>query len=672
MKKVCLVAQEKSKNEALKKLRDVGVLHIEKSDTPIDNNSAAVKNKVKVDNAIGLISEYKQPKQKKSSKITTEKDDDSDLERRHKTAGLHRGRRAEDVFGTEDEEPFSLNAVRADVRPYLPDLIVGFGEERKELNEQDVTLSREISRIEGWGNFDPSILEEINDYGVPVYLYEISLDAFSRLDENIKYIKLKGEKSIVRLLVFDEKIPGINPFTLPEKSLGEYIDEWEKVKIALTNIDDKIKGFSNRKPSLDKEIEKIEQDLEFEIAHSSLKKVDGIPEELALCWLTGYIPIDDLDKVEKAALENGWAMTSYDPSPDDAPPTKLAGNPVSRLLHPLLYLLGTIPGYKEFDISPSYLFFFSIFFAMILGDAGYGVLIFTLALAIGVTGKIKTGIFPDISKLLIILTSCTIIWGAINGSWFAIPHEHLPAALKMLIIPQFNGGDAVVAFPSFLQGIFKTPEVIADKTQWNIQFLCFFLAVVQLVYARGKRIISEIKSLTAVAQFGMLIMMLGLYFLVLNMLLGMELPFFAVILILGGLGLNLLFAEQKGGNFFANIGKGLGNSFQLFLKAVSCFADIISYIRLFAVGLAGAIIAQIVNDMAVGGGLGSIGVMFFVNLLIAVLIIVIGHALNLVLTALSVIVHGVRLNLLEYAGNHLEMDWSGYLYKPFALRKKKE
>jgi len=234
----------------------------------------------------------------------------------------------------------------------------------------------------------------------------------------------------------------------------------------------------------------------------------------------------------------------------------------------------------------------------------------------------------------------------------------------------------VVEFPGFVQNIFKLPaEVPVDefKTRWNIQFLCFSLAVIQLVWARGKKFIYELPSLAAFAQLGTLVMMLGLYFLVLNMLLGIPMPPFALWLIISGVVLNLIFAEQKGGNFLKNLGKGFGNIFQLFLKAVSCFADIISYIRLFAVGLAGAMIAQIFNDLAVpAGGLGSFGLAFLFRLLTTVLILVIGHGLNLVLTALSVIVHGVRLNLLEYAGNHLEMEWSGHLFNPFALKQRKK
>jgi len=678
MKKICLMVQDKYRDEALEKLRDVGVLHIEKTDAAIDNDSVAQKSKVKVEEAIGLISEFKVPK--KARKANNGK---HSHEQRTKPEGLYRGRRTTDVFGTEDEEPFSLDAVRATARPYLPNLMVSFGEERNIIKEKDFALSREIARIEGWGDFDPSMLKEIISYGIQVYLYEISPDVFANLDKSIRYIKIKSDKSIVRLVVFDEMLKGITPFQMPEKPLAEYMQEWEKNKFTLQEIENKIKSFANRRPALDYEMVKVEQEIEFENAVNSMNEVDlegmsasFISQDYKVSWLTGFVPTDDLPRVKAIASKNGWALSAYDPAPEDAPPTKLAGNPLVRLVHPLLSFLGTVPGYREFDISPSYLFFFAIFFAMILGDAGYGMLLFGIAVAIGISVKLKSGTFPDVAKLLMLLTFSTIVWGALNGAWFAIPQEHLPFFLSALIIQPFNSSGPVVEFPLFLQNIFKLPaEVPVDefKTRWNIQFLCFSLAVIQLVWARGKRILKLLPYLSAVAQFGTLVMMFGLYFLVLNMLLGIEFPQFALVLIIIGVVLNLIFAEQNGGNFFVNLGKGFGNFFQLFLKSVSCFADIISYIRLFAVGLAGAMIAQIFNGMAVpADGLGSFGLVFLLKLVTAVLILVIGHGLNLVLTALSVIVHGVRLNLLEYAGNHLEMEWSGYSYNPFALKQKKE
>jgi V/A-type H+-transporting ATPase subunit I len=674
MQKVCLVVQDKYCEEALIKLREVGVVHLENKDASVDANSNAQKLKAQVEEAIALISEYK------ASKIKSRNEQDDDErpkhERRAKPIGLHRGRRATDVFGTDKEAPYSIDAVRAPRRPYLPEMLISFSEERKALKDQDLVLCREVSRVEKWGDFDPAIVEEIIEHGVPVYFYEMSVEAFMQLDKDVCYIKINSDKSNIRIIVFYNELPSLPHFQLPERRLSEYQKELDAHKLELIEIEEQIKEFADRRPALIKEMEIVQQDLEFEIAVSGMNKVEDVPEEHKISWLTGFVPNDDLHRVKTAASKNGWALTSYEPALIDEPPTKIKSSPLVRIIHPLLSFLGTVPGYREFDISPSYLFFFSIFFAMILGDAGYGLFLFVIAVALGFSIKKKSGVFPDVAKLLMLLTFSTMIWGALNGAWFAIPHNNLPVFLTALIIPPFNNVGPVVEFPVFLQDIFKLPaEVPRDefKTRWYIQFLCFSLAVIQLVWARGKRIIKQLPYLSAIAQLGTLVMMFGLYFLVLFMLLGIEFPSFAIILIITGVALNLVFAEQNGGNFFVNIGKGFGNFFQLFLKTVSCFADIISYIRLFAVGLAGAMIAQIFNEMAVPAeGFGSFGLGFIISIIVAVLILVIGHGLNLALTALSVIVHGVRLNLLEYAGNHLEMEWSGYLYNPFALKQKKE
>ncbi|MFH2115745.1 MAG: V-type ATP synthase subunit I, partial [Spirochaetota bacterium] len=102
----------------------------------------------------------------------------------------------------------------------------------------------------------------------------------------------------------------------------------------------------------------------------------------------------------------------------------------------------------------------------------------------------------------------------------------------------------------------------------------------------------------------------------------------------------------------------LKNIISIFLGAVSFFADIVSYIRLWAVGLAGVAISQATNGMA--SGLLRVSLAF----LFGAAILLVGHSLNLVMGALSVVVHGVRLNLLEFSG-HMNMEWSGYRYEPF-------
>ncbi|MCL2233696.1 MAG: V-type ATP synthase subunit I, partial [Treponema sp.] len=549
-------------------------------------------------------------------------------------------------------------------------------EQKKLLMEKINILSWERNRIGSWGSFNPEDINFLEKNKVVFYLYELTPQDLEDIPADIPYIITGREKTLVCVVALGMEIPGKTPFAVGENSLAELEEFLVDTQDQLAEINKRLVSLVTRRHVIEAEMQTLLTQIEFETARTGMELLDEAPAEYTVSWITGFVPSEDLERLKSAATENSWALIADDPSLDDLPPTKLRSSPLVRIIHPVLSFLGTVPGYREFDISPSYLIFFSLFFAMILGDAGYGALLFFVALIVGISLKRKNGVMPDAVKLFMLLTFSAIVWGAINGAWFQIPHEHLPVFLSALIIPPFNNAGPVTEFPAFLQNIFRLPAEVPTgelKTRWNIQFLCFSIAIVQLVWARGKRIKSLLPSLSALAQLGTLVMMLGLYFLVLNMLLGIEFPPFAMWFIAIGIVFNLVFSEQNGGNFFVNVGKGFGNFIQIFLKAVSCFADIISYIRLFAVGLAAAMIAQIFNDIAVpADGLGSFGVAFLLRLIPVVIILVAGHGLNLALTALSVIVHGVRLNLLEYAGNHLEMEWSGYSYNPFALKQKKK
>jgi V/A-type H+-transporting ATPase subunit I len=200
----------------------------------------------------------------------------------------------------------------------------------------------------------------------------------------------------------------------------------------------------------------------------------------------------------------------------------------------------------------------------------------------------------------------------------------------------------------------------------NVKVLCFSIGLVQLVVAHLKNIKRDLGSLKFVAQFGQLAMLAGMYVLALNLVINagrFPIPGWAPLLIAAGFGVNFIFANYPSGRgFFKALGRSVlgsfGNIVSVFLGVVNIFADIVSYIRLWAVGLAGLAISQTINSMA-GPLLGHL--VFF---LLGMILIVFGHGLNLIMSVLGVVVHGVRLNMLEFSG-HLGMEWSGYKYAPF-------
>ena len=637
MKKVYLVVQDRYRNEALVKLRDVGVVHIENTHSSSEGLYRELEHKAWVEEAFALIEPYMVPLKEYE----------------------------------EPEKPISYKL------SHLPHLIMELDNERQLLEINQFIRLTEKERIESWGDFDPEQLREMASLGYPLFLYEISPYDLNNIPEGISYIRLGGDRYVERIVTLNGEVPDFEQFKHPEMRLSQINNELAELKEKLDTIEERMKYIASHRSDLDKALAEIESNIKFEEALADLIQVDGAPPGFSVSFLKGYFPAegDHAEKLKIAAKENGWALAIDDPTFNDKPPTVLINKSFPRIIKPVFVALGTIPGYWEFDISLSYLFFFALFFAMIFGDAGYGILILIISAFLVIDHKKKkNGELPDMIKLIMLLGISTVVWGSINGAWFSIPHANLPVFLSVLILQPFSQTGPLVEFPLFLQNIFRLPaEIPYDqfKYRWNIQFLCFTVAVVQLSWARAKRIIKLLPSLAAVGQFGYYLLVLGVYFLVLNMLLRIPLPPFATTLIGIGIAIIFIFSEQKGGNFFVNIGKGFSNFFQVFLKTVGCFADIISYIRLFAVGLAGSMIGEIFNSMALpAGGFGNFGLGFLFKLLIAIPIFVFGHGLNLLLNSLSVIVHGVRLNLLEYAGNHLEMEWAGYEYNPFSHRVK--
>ena len=546
-------------------------------------------------------------------------------------------------------------------------------DEKEVLQKQLVHLEKEARRVEAWGDFDPHDFAYLSHHGVKLFLYSLSLYSLNRMGDEIKLIVFSRDKQWAKVLAVGEEIPGLAPFKLPSHSLSSMKNRINAIRSHIEGIETELADLAYHKEVIEADMNRITGEIDYEMARAGMGTLKEESINTAVSWLSGFVPDEKIDTVIQAAKDNGWTLAWDDPTPADRPPTILRNGPAVRIIQPLFSMLGTIPGYWEYDISLSYMVFLSVFFAMIFGDAGYGLLLFALGAALGVFFKKKNGQFPDAAKLAMLFSSCTVVWGAITGAWFAIPVGNLPAVLRSLIVPPFNNSGPVAEFPRFLQKAFRLPEEIPMddlKTKWNIQFLCFSIGMIQVFWARTKNIRKLLPSLTAVAEAGWILAMTGIYFLVLFMLLKMPPPSFAPVLIAAGIALNFIFAEQKGGNFFLNILKSFSNFFSIFLKAIGGFGDIISYIRLFAVGMAGGMIARTFNSMAIPPeGLGSFSLGFVLRLFIAVLVLVGGHGLNLLMSTLSLIIHGVRLNLLEYAGNHLGMDWSGYAYEHFALRQ---
>jgi V/A-type H+-transporting ATPase subunit I len=305
-----------------------------------------------------------------------------------------------------------------------------------------------------------------------------------------------------------------------------------------------------------------------------------------------------------------------------------------RQIHGVLRAIGILPGYGEPDVSPLFLVFLVLFASMLIGDAGYGALIL---LAVALVRWRMPRADRQTLRLLTTLGCGTVAWGVLTGTWFAL--QDLPSALLALRIDWLAGGD---------------PQASAR----NVMLLCFLLGAVHLTLAHLWAALRTGWKLAALAQLGWVATTWTMFFAARAMVLGAPFPALATVLAVLGIATIALFMtplRQLRDEWF--------NHVMLPLSLVSNFVDVVSYLRLFAVGTAGVAVAGAFNEMAARvAESGPLGWLF------AALVAVFGHSLNLLLCAMGVLVHGVRLNTLEFSA-HLGLQWSGIPYAPLARRR---
>ena len=402
-----------------------------------------------------------------------------------------------------------------------------------------------------------------------------------------------------------------------------------------------------------------------------LEELSKIEEELGesgqnrLSYFSGFVEAENLDKLKETARESAWGLFVEEPKQEDNTPTKLKNNKFVSLIYPLTDFLGTVPGYFEYDISGWFLAFILLFFGIIFGDGGYGLFILAVVLVPIIKSLVKKQPISPVFLLIGLFGLSTVVWGTLTCTWFGLSPDQLPFWLKNLSVPVISNvyADKIWLLPWTADGVGLT-------TAQNLQIFCFSLALVQLSVAHIKCAIRNRKSLKILGDIGSILQLIGIYYLVLSFvvnasvftfdLLLFGLPIGVVSIACIGLGFVLSFTfANYDGSVIKSLLTSMKNIVSVLLGVVNVFSDIVSYIRLWAVGLAGAAIATTVNELA-SPLLGN-----FLFMIIAIVLLVFGHGLNMILNVLSVIVHGIRLNTLEFS-SHLDMSWSGRKFKPFS------
>ncbi|MCF7939947.1 MAG: V-type ATP synthase subunit I [Spirochaetales bacterium] len=621
MKKVSLVSLESHRTETLSGLRTIGVVHLHEIHGQSEMLDELQKKKAQLEHAILLLPE-----------------DEDGTPPGEKTRGLEDKRKLSDQ---KVEEVLEI-AKRIEKQ----------SDELHGLRESIDRLQKEIERLTPLGDIEPSDLEMLRQNGVNLKLFNVPKDKREEFPtEGISFVVHSDRRGAIILAEVpreaseegepSDRFAEFPEFELPSQSLSSMEQRISKYSEEIEHIEGELKSLCKYRGLLQTSVEKVNADIEFENVRA------GLQSEGTLIFLSGFVPSKKIDELRKGAADNGWGLLIQDPSSEDPIPTMVENPKPVGIIKPVFDFLGTVPGYYEYDISFFFLLFFTLFLAMIIGDAGYGTILLGTSLYSAIKTKKRRGRITNVHSLLFVMGGATVLWGAITGVWFgSLALSRLPVFSWMIVDSIYGFGGA--------------------ETQETIKHLCFVIGTLHLSIAHIWNFLSywkKGKRLQAISQLGWLSMVLGLYYLVLYLVLDPEkfpVPQFSLIMVAIGLVLVLFLSEQEG-NFFKGMLKGLANFMPKALDSISAFSDIISYIRLFAVGLATVEIAKSFNSMAADMGSTVLGIIG------GIVILFIGHGLNMAMAALSVVVHGVRLNVLEFSG-HLGMEWTGIPYNPFRDR----
>ncbi|MDD4980478.1 MAG: hypothetical protein PHC54_04295 [Candidatus Omnitrophica bacterium] len=580
MKKAAIIMQQKDAEEGIMALRSLGVMHVEHQQVPKGKDISLLEEDLALANeALGIISE----------------------------AG-----------SLEKKRPREKEKVFVDWRQTASH-IIDLWKRLDHLQEYSKVLTQQIGEWQAWGDFDPSAIAGLAEKNVYVKLYRIPRKELQGLPVDAIVEEITSKSGMVYCAVISQKNIdiGFKELQLPRLSLGSMQKRLTEDANIINEIKLKLDEYGFYREELLIIKRSLERELEFHEA------VSGMAETIDLTYLVGYAPDENEEQLMDLAKKEGWGILIGEPSAEDNVPVLLRNPKWISLINPVFKLMEVVPGYRELDVSPLFLLFLSLFFGMIIGDAGYGAVYCALTFLAQrkYANKVKD---KRVFFLFYLFSSCAIAWGLLTGTVFG----------QQWYLAQ--------GFPALAPAL--------NNTKFLMSF-CFLLGAVQLSLAHVWRACKKFPSLTALADIGFICLLWVGFLLAKMFILGDPFPVAGKWLALAGVTLIIFFVSPQK-NIFKAIGEGLGT---LALGAVGNFSDVVSYIRLFAVGLAGVAVADSVNMLAAGAG---------VNIAARIIILFIGHTINIILGPISVLVHGVRLNVLEFSLLHGNVTWSGLAYKP--------
>jgi V/A-type H+-transporting ATPase subunit I len=502
--------------------------------------------------------------------------------------------------------------------------------------QQLSSLKKDIELIRPWGDFSFEDINKLSEHGYKIRFFICTARKFNeqwKVNYNIEVINYYGGNISFVVIQEDEEDIGVDAeeIKLPETSLSNLLKKQKDIENILTKSEEIFDLYAKKYiPLLISERDRLQEKFEFEnVIFNTEKQVE---EKLML--LEGWVPVDKQQEIDLFLNKSGIFFITSEPGIKEKIPIKLTNSKYSRLFEPIAKLY-SLPDYKELDLTPFFAPFFMMFFGFCLGDAGYG-LLFVVAATI-IKMRAKSNMKPLLT-LIQILGVSTVIFGFLSGTFFGVD------LLK-----------ADIAFLESFRNIFLKPE--------DMFYFALIMGGIQIVFGMFVKILNITKQLGfkySLSTLGWIILITGsaIYALI-KFKFGIEAQVlkYLYFLILASSLVMILFMNNPGKGFLGNFGKGLGD---IYFTTTGVFGDVLSYIRLFALGISSAILGYVFNYLA----LEMSGDTIILSQVIFLLILVVGHSLNIFMATLGAFVHPLRLTFVEFYKNAGFMG-GGKEYKPF-------
>ena len=516
-------------------------------------------------------------------------------------------------------------------------------QEKANVESRIAATEKEAKAMAVWGDFSAERIEQLQQAGYslrffvcPQKKFEAEWGTEVAVEKGQVYfvvVEKAGEESALS----EELQAYATELTLNKKSSAALLQDVEGLKGLLAAQNARIELWQKEQlPAMEQEYKETLQQIDWQRVTLNTDTV----AEGALKVVEGFCPIDQTEALDTMLQEQDIYFQAEDPTEEDNTPIKLRNNWFTRMFECFTGMYG-MPTYGEFDPTPILAPFYLLFFAMCMGDAGYGLVLIAFGLLVHYK-KLNISMFEGLGPIITTLGVGTAVVGLFLGTFFGIPlaqADWYPEALKGIIVQgTVMGYDAQMVLAICI-GVFH---------------ICLAMVVKAICYTKRFGFKENIST------WGWLLLVVGgLSALILLMLFNApaEVTKWTLIGIAGVSALGIYIFNKPGRNPLLNIGAGLWDTYNM---ATGLLGDVLSYVRLYALGLAGGMLGGAFNDL----GLMVLGENPTWQWVGFVLILLIGHVLNVAMSALGAFVHPLRLTFVEYFKN-TGYEGKGVAYQPF-------